>query len=370
MFFSSHTLLPSWLACLGLSFLVGCRPANDYVEPPPPQVTIAQPLQQTVTDYLVVTGTTEAADFVEIRARVKGYLDKVYFEPGQDVTAYQEPPEGAEPVDLEQDPNRSSLLYQIEPELYRAQLNQAHAAKAIAEAEVTNAQGQYNRTKTLSEKGAASKEELDERLAALETAKAQVDAAAAAIEEAQLNLKYTRIYSPMAGRVGKTLVYAGNLVGDNEATHLTTVMSYDPIYANFSIDEPTLLKILDWKAERDREAAEEGREIESERLTLHLRRDIDDGFPFPGHVNYGDLALDRETGTYKVRGEFANSENRILPGGFVRIRIPGRTHENALLVPERVVNLAQKSLFVVNRDDNRVERRDVVVGSKHENMVI
>jgi RND family efflux transporter MFP subunit len=211
---------------------------------------------------------------------------------------------------------------------------------------------------------------LDERLAALQTAQAQVSAAEAAIEEAQLNLKYTRIYSPMAGRVGKTLVYAGNLVGDNEATHLTTVMSYDPIYANFSIDEPTVLKILDWKAERDREAAEKGREIESERLTLHLRRDIDDGFPFPGHVNYGDLALDRETGTYKVRGEFTNSENRILPGGFVRIRIPGRTHEDALLVPERVVNLAQKSLFVVNRDGNTVERRDVVVGSKFENMVV
>jgi len=370
MFHSREASFPSWIACIGLFLLAGCAPKNEYVEPPPPPVTIAQPLVQTVTDYLVETGTTEAADYVEIRARVKGYLEQIHFEPGQEVAAFEEPAEGTAPVEGEQDRNKSSLLYEIEPELYRARLNQALAAKAVAEAEVQNAQGQFDRAKSLADKGAVSKEELDATTAALRIAQAQISASDAAIEEAQLNLKYTRIYSPIAGRAGKTLVYEGNLVGDNEATHLTTVMRYDPIYANFSIDEPTMLKVLDWSAEREREASQEQRETKAERLTLFLRRDIDEGYPFVGHVNYGDLTLDRATGTYKLRGEFANPDLRILPGGFVRIRIPAKTHENALLVPERVVNLAQKTLFVVNPSDNTVQRRDVVVGSKFENMVV
>ncbi|NQT14514.1 MAG: efflux RND transporter periplasmic adaptor subunit [Planctomycetes bacterium] len=370
MFHSKQVFLPSCIACAGLFLVAGCSPKNDYVEPPPPPVTIAQPVQQTVTTYLVETGATEAADFVEIRARVKGYLEKIHFEPGQEVVAFQEPAENAAPVEGEQDRNKGSLLYEIEPELYRARLNQAQAAKAVAEAEIKNAQGQFDRAKSLSQQGAVSKEELDEKLAALQTAQAQISASDAAIEEAELNLKYTRIYSPIDGRVGKTLVYEGNLVGDNEATHLTTVMRYDPIYANFSIDEPTMLRILDWKAEEEREADKEGIAPETEKLALYLRRDIDEGYPFVGHVNYGDLALDRATGTYKVRGEFPNPDMRILPGGFVRIRIPARTHEGALLVPERVVNLAQRILFVLDRGNNTVERRDVVVGAKFKNMVV
>jgi len=157
MFHSKQVFLPSCIACAGLFLVAGCSPKNDYVEPPPPPVTIAQPVQQTVTTYLVETGATEAADFVEIRARVKGYLEKIHFEPGQEVVAFQEPAENAAPVEGEQDRNKGSLLYEIEPELYRARLNQAQAAKAVAEAEIKNAQGQFDRAKSLSQQGAVSK---------------------------------------------------------------------------------------------------------------------------------------------------------------------------------------------------------------------
>ena len=332
-----------------LSVIVGCQPENQYVPPPPPPVTVAKPIIHSVTRYLEETGTTEATDFAEVRARVKGFLKKIHFEPGDLV-------------------EQGQLLYEIEPEMYQAKLDQAAASKDVAIAEHQNAQAQYERGKALFEKsaGAIAKEELEERRAAMEVAKASITATDAAIAEAQLNLDYTKVTAPISGRVGKTLVYEGNLVGDGQATHLTTIVKYDPIFASFTISETALLEILD---ESPRDAAT--RKTERENREILLRRDNDKNFPFKGRIDYADLAVDRSTGTFAVRGEFPNSELRILPGLFVRVRLPVEKNENALLIPERAVGIDRIGSYVlVVNSEKKVERRDVTTGTKLDTLIV
>jgi RND family efflux transporter MFP subunit len=328
---------------------VGCQPPNELVPPPPPPVMVAKPLTHSVTSYLEETGTTEVTDFVEVRARVKGFLKKIHFQPGQIV-------------------EQGQLLYEIEPELYEAKLNQAVASKDVAIAQHLNAKAQYERGLALFEKspGAIAKEEVEERRAAMEVAKAEIAAADSAIQEAQLNLEYTKVTAPISGRVGKTLVYEGNLVGDGQATHLTTIVKYDPIFASFTISESALLRILD-EAPSDEEARTRARA----KKAIYLRRDNDENFPFQGRIDYADLAVDRSTGTYAVRGEFPNPDLRILPGLFVRVRVPIETRDGALMLPQRATGLDRIGPYVmVVNGENVVERRDVTLGTKLDTLVV
>ena len=365
------------LACSFDVLIVGCHPANVYQEPPPPPVTVARPVLQTVVDSVQYTGTTAAVEMVEIRARVEGFLQSIEFEEGKPVKA-------------------GDLLFVIDPRPFEAVLAQAEAAAELAkamlasakaelaraEAEVANAEAQVRRVEqaiTVSP-GAVTREELDLRRTAVLTAKAaedaaqasiasanaQIEASKAAITEAQLNLSYTQVRSPIDGRAGRKLVDLGSLVGAGEKTLLTSVVRYDPIYALIAVSETDLLRF-------SREAIQKLPEGESRQdfelnhpLNLGLGDEV--GFPHPGKADYADLAVDQSTGTYLVRGVFPNPDLLIPPGAFVRVQCP-RDEIQATLVDQRAIGRDQSGAYLLVVDENNVvQRRPVELGSKYDGM--
>ncbi len=335
------------IAALGLLGLVlaGCKEANQFQPPPPPKVTVAQPLVQSVTNYLEETGTTEAVDRVDVRARVMGFLEEIRFEPGTLV-------------------NEGDVLYVIERDKYAAQVASAQAALDASKTELERAEIEYDRQQRLITDNATSEQQVVLARAQQQEAESAVAAAEAELNLAELDLEYTEVRAPIGGRVGKTLVKVGNLVGDGEATHLTTIVQYDPIYANFNISELSLLELL------------EGKEAEAEAdsrpdIKLELRRGIDDEYRFHGRFDYADLAVDQSTGTYAIRGVFANPQLELVPGLFVQVRLPVGTTEGALLVPERAIGTSQfgRYLYVVD-ESNIVQRHEVMPGIKVGEMIV
>jgi RND family efflux transporter MFP subunit len=354
---------------------IGCQRANRYVPPPPPKVTVAHPIEKEVVDTAEYTGTTEAYEFVEIRARVKGFLQNVLLDPGADVAA------GAQ-------------LYLIDPKPFQAAVDRATAAVALAKARVAsanadvveanaesrNAEAQYRRGYQAAQGGAVTAAELDDlrtvrdtavakvsvAQAAVGSAEAEVGVAEATLREAELNLGYTQVISPIDGRVGRTLVDEGNLVGDGEPTHLTTVVCYDPIYAYFNISETDLLDFM----QRAREESKSNTAVRdaAKKQTVDLGLANEEGYPHQGHFEYADLAIDESTGTFLVRAQFSNPDRTILPGAFVRIRLSLRKM-NALLIPDEAVGRDQGGQFaLVVNSGHVVERRSIEVGSVFDGM--
>ncbi len=324
----------------------GCGQSNEFQPPPDPIVKVAVPAPQEITNYFEVTGTTEAAAKVEIRARVRGFLKEVLFTEGADVTAGTE-------------------LYRIEPEQYKAAVDAAAAKLEAAQVELQKSEIESKRQQSLFERNATAEQNLVAARAAQQTAKAAVDAARADLDRAKLDLDYTTIRSPINGRVGETLVDVGNLVDGNEATILTTVVAYDPIYATFDIQENLLLELI--------EANPDGAARKPEDVTrpIFLARAIDDDYPYQGKFNYADLAVDESTGTYMIRGEFENTDRRLVPGLFVRIRIPMGEPQQALLIPEEAVLSDQTGRFVyVVNAESTVERRNVTLGASRGALVV
>lgn len=283
------------------------------------------------------------------------YLKENYFLPGAEVKT-------------------GDQLYQIDPQPYLAALREKIAALNVANAEYIDADAKYQRGIPLVKNGAMGREEFDERAAVRGVKRANIKAAEAAVRAAKLDLDYTRVASPIDGRVGKTLVDKGNLVGATDATLLTNVVTYDPIYATFNISENKLLKIQQAArqgAEANGEKAEEEKGTSKKPRKMFLQRAIDTAYKFPGKLDFTALTVDEKTGTYQVRGVFENPGEVIIPGLFVRIRVPLGTVENALLVPQRAVAQDQqgKYLLIVNID-NKVERRDVILGSAQREFVV
>ena len=331
-----------------LMVVVGCGQPNQYQPPPRPTVTVAQPVRKTVTTYLVETGTTEPVEEVEIRARVKGFIDEVKFEAGTMV-------------------EKGDVLYQIEPEQFQAQVDAAQAEVRAQEARRDKAKIERDRQVNLQEKdpGATSEVAVVAARAEYDGAEAGVKAAQAALDRANLDLQYTTVVAPIGGRVGKTWVKQGNLVGDSEATLLTDIINYDPIYANFNISENSLLDI------RERTKSDDQTQQRGEDLRLYLKRGNDEGFPFEGRFDYADLAVDQSMGTFLIRGIFANPNRDIVPGLFVSVRIPIGEEPDALLVPERATGSDQAGDYVlVVNPDEEIERRNVTLGTKVGDLVV
>ena len=334
------------LPSIAIFVAVGCSQPNQYKAPPPPSVTVARPLVSRVTNYLDETGTTEAVERVEIRARVRGYLQEVRFEDGDDVH------EGDE-------------LYLIQPREFEAKAAAAKANVAAMNVALIRAGIELDRQNNLIADNATAQASVDTAVALKDGAKAAVDAAQAELDQAELDLEYTAINAPIKGRVERTLVKQGNLVGDGEATHLTTMISYDQIYVYFNISERSLLRV---RSNRDTESQEEP---DITRFKAYLRRAVDKGFPYEGNLDYADLGVDQSTGTFTVRAVFSNETRDIMPGLFVRIRVPLGEPENAVLLPERCVAVDQAGRFVIILDEkNVVERRNVKLGEKHGEFVV
>ncbi|MDP6556467.1 MAG: efflux RND transporter periplasmic adaptor subunit [Pirellulaceae bacterium] len=309
-------------------------------------MTVAKPVQKTVTNFLEETGETEPVELVAIRARVPGYLEEIKFQAGADVEA-------------------GDVLYVIQQREFKAKVDSAKAEAKSMEVAFRLAEIEFKRQTNLIADNATAQSKVDQAEAARDGAIAAVEAAKAALDQALLDFEYTQVKTPITGRVGKTIVKIGNLVGESEATHLTTVVSYDPIYVNFNISERALLR-----ASR-RPDGESAARPDITTIKAYIRRATDKGFPFEGHLEYADLGVDQSTGTFMIRGIFPNPNMQIFPGLFVRIRIPLGVTENAVLVPERALGADQAGRFaMIVGEDNIVERRNVEIGAKYDDMVV
>lgn len=338
----TRTLLALALAATSLA----CG-RNEYQAPPPPQVTVAEPTVQDVTRYAEFTGTTRAVESVEVRARVKGFLQSMEFEPGEMV-------------------EKGQLLFVIDPEPFEVALEAAQAELASNKAELDLSQTEYDRSREMYRSGATSELNLIRARAKRDKAKAAVANSQASIHSAQLDLDYAHVTAPVDGRVGRHLIDIGNLVGAGEATRLTEMVQYSPLYVYFNVSERDVLA-LQKRSRAEREA--QGVDYEDRgRTPIEVRKADETDFPHKGEVDYSALQIDPDTGTFEVRGLLANDgefDDVIIPGTFVRVRIPIDQAEDALLVSERALGADQagRYLLVVNSDDV-VERRDVELGQR------
>jgi RND family efflux transporter MFP subunit len=324
---------------------VGCAPKNAFVPPPPPQVTVAKPVQRDVADSMTFTGWTQATATVDLRSRVNGYLERVEFKDGAMV-------------------QEGDLLFVIEQEPFNTAMAAAQAELQKAKAALQLGESEFARTKQLVARQASTQAELDVSAAQLETAKANVAAAEATVRKAKLDLQYTEIRAPLSGQIGMHLVDPGNLV-QAEQTLLAKIEAIDPIYAYFSVGESDLLKIMELSRQRGKGVEE----VQEHPPKLYLGLADEEDFPRQGHFDFSERRIDRQTGTALRRGVFDNKDRQLIPGLFVRIRAPLGEPQPRLLVEERAVSADQRGdyLLVVN-DKNEVEYRPVKLGLTTEGM--
>ena len=307
--------------------LTSCGGGNEYVEPPSPTVTVSHPIQRPVVDYLEFTGTTEAFQSIEIRARVKGFLQSIHFEEGTHVA-------------------EGDLLYVIEPSEYEMRVAGAEADLAVARAELELARARLIRIEEAGKKRAVPEVDV------LEAGKATLAERKAALASAELDLSYTQIKASIAGRIGRTRVHVGNLVGAGESTLLTTLILEDPMRAVFDLSERDLLAFMEETREVRAEADERD---ETAPIPLELGLATEEGYPHRGTLDFADSEVDPSTGTFLLRGVFPNPRPyALLPGLFVRVRTPVRERDNAILVPDAALGQDQSGTYLLVIDEQNV----------------
>jgi RND family efflux transporter MFP subunit len=334
------------LTVLIFGVLSGCSEKNEYVEPPAPEVTVSKPLVKNVTEYLKFTGTAKAIEEIDIRARVEGFLENLHFEDGAYI-------------------KKGQLLFTIDPKPYKAAVENARGRLGRHQAQLERAEKEYQRNLTLFKQKAASEANVVKWKSEMEESRAAVVSAQAALDKARLDLGYCTIRSPIAGRISRRKVDVGNLVGAGEKTLLTTIRQGSPIYAYFSINERDLLRVM-------KMAREEGIPADNpDKIALELGLANETGFTHKGHLDYADSTVDPNTGTLELRGVFPNPGPPyvIVPGLFVRLRLPIAERENALLVTERALGLDQGGRYLLVVDnENKVEQRHVKIGALRDGM--
>jgi RND family efflux transporter MFP subunit len=324
--------------------ITGCEKKPEPVAAPPPEVTVAEPLKQAVVNYLEFTGSLEGSETVEIRARVKGYLQAINAKPGSAVKA-------------------GDILFTIDPAPYKAVMLERQSSLKAVQAKANNAAINYKRMQTAFDKGAIARIELDRRIAERDVTASEVAQAKAAVESAQLDLDYTRVTAPIDGRIGLQKVDVGALVGASDPTLLTTLVSGNDLKVKFDMSETQLQGLLTLLRER---AAKSGRTLreEASEMPIELAMGDSGAFEFTGKLLNADNALNVSTGTMKVEASFANPDKKLIPGAFVRLRLPLGDRQG-LLVPEVAINRDQVGPFLLLVGmDNKVMRRDVVLGRK------
>jgi RND family efflux transporter MFP subunit len=334
---------------LGLGVgLAGCaRDPSPVTEAAPVTVSVSRPVERNVTDYADFTGRTAAVDSVEVRARVWGYLDQVHFKEGALVA-------------------KGDVLFEIDSRIYRADFERTRATVAQYEARVHRLERDYQRVKKLLARGAVGQEEFDRFEGDYREASAGLDVARANRDLAALNLDYTRVTAPVSGRVSRYVVTVGNLIqsGDQSGgTLLTTLVSVDPMYVYFDVDERTVLRV--------RQLIREGKASPAHKTAwpVALGLATEAGFPHQGTINFEDNQINPKTGTLRVRAVFPNKDESLTPGLFARVRLPiGQAH-GALLVADRAVETdqGQRIVYVVD-ENNEVVSRTVGLGALHHGL--
>jgi len=324
--------------CVWLLVAQGCQPRNKYAAPPPPKVTVALPVKEPVQVYFETTGQTRAVQQVDLQARVGGYLKKINFKDGEMVKA-------------------GDVLFEIDQDTYLAAVESAKASLKRADAQLRLADQQLLRTRDLAKEDAATQSALDIQTADRDSREADVDAAKAALREAELNLSYTLITAPFSGRMGRHLVDIGNLIIAGQ-TMLGSLESVDPIHAYFTVSESDLLNFMEMqKAGRLKPITE------ADPLRLDLALGDTQDYRFHGQLDFRKFGINPATGTTERRAVFPNDPPDLLPGLFVRIRAAVGDPHPYLLVDEQALGRDQRGdfLLVVNKK-NIVETRPVKLG--------
>ena len=334
-----------WIAALlSCTTAAGCaRTQAKPADPPPPEVLVTRPVVDEITDYEEFIGHTDAIFSVEVRARVTGYLDKVNFNDGDEI-------------------EKGAMLFEIDARPYKAEFDRAEASLQQGEARLTRLSADHKRGDRLFKQGAIGLEEYDRINGDFAEGKAAIGMATATVDRAKLDLDFTRVTAPIGGRLSRRMVDPGNLVKADE-TLLTTIVSLDPMYVYFDVDERTLLKL--------RRLIASGR-IKSRReaeVPVLVGLSDEPDFPHRGTINFSDNKVDSSTGTLRLRGIVANPQPRIFsPGLFVRIRLPIGTAHKSILISEQAIGSEQTNKFVYvvrktmvkNKKSGKEELQDVV----------
>jgi RND family efflux transporter MFP subunit len=331
------------LAAGGLAFaltLTACGEKNTFVPPPPPKIEVAQPLKKTVTRYLEATGNTAAVNTTTLVARVQGFIQAIKYNDGDPVKA-------------------GDVLFVIEQKPYQLSLEQAEAGQSSAQADTKKAEADYKRQVDLAAKNIASQATLDQSTAAKDAAIAKQTQSEVDIEQAKLNLSYTEVKAPFDGIVTARDVSLGQLVGAGSPTTLATIVQLDPIYVNFAVSETDVQDI------RSSMRAQGLTRDDLKKIPVEVGLQSEQGYPHRGTLDYAAPTITAATGTLLVRGVLPNENRSLLPGYFVRVRVPRAEQPNMLLVPDRVVGSDQSGRYVlVANKDNELEQRKVVLGQQ------
>lgn len=329
------------LAASGIILIAGCDGSNNtYAPPPPPKVMVAQPLQQPITRYFELTGNTAAINSVDIEARVQGYIESIDYQDGTMV-------------------KRGAPLFNIQRNTYQAQLDQAQATLDSAVASQVGAKQEYDRQVNLYQQKVTTQAALDSARATLDQANATIANAKASVDLAQINLGYTQVLAPFDGTVTDHLVDVGALVGVSGPTKLATIVQTDPLYANFSVSETQVLMVKAALAKQGRPA----NQVDLRTVPAEIGLQTEEGYPHKGHLDYVSPQVDASTGTLQVRAIFDNKDKAMIPGLFVRVRVPIERNDKALLVRADALGTNQLGSYalVLGKDD-MVEQKQVKTG--------
>ena len=328
------------VASINLLATIGCSGSTSAQSATPPEVGVAQVLQKRVKDWDEFTGRLQAVETVEIRPRVSGYIDQVAFTEGKVV-------------------KRGDLLFIIDPRPYKADYDRAAADLKRYKTSLELAQIEQKRVLRLKETGAVSQEEVDERSSTVAQQEANVAGAEAALESAQLNMSFTRVTSPIDGRVSRAEVTRGNLVtgGSNGGTFLTSVVSIDPIYLYFEGDEATYLRYIQMARAGERPSSRDAPN------PVRVGLANEEGFPHEGTMNFVDNQVNAQTGTIRARAVLPNKDGLYIPGLFARVQLLGSSEYTAILIDDRAVNTDQSQKYVLLlAPGNKIDYRRVKLG--------
>jgi RND family efflux transporter MFP subunit len=328
---------PLGFAALSLVLLTACE-QNTFVPPPPPKVEVAVPVQKSITRYLDATGNTAAIKNVDLVARVQGFLQSINYQDGTFV-------------------KEGTTLFTIEPETYKLKLEQAQAAETGAQASVKQAEADFKRQSDLVQRQVVSQATLDTSTSTRDNAQANLQQAQVNTRIAQVNYGYTNVAAPFDGIVSAHLASVGELVGVASPTQLATIVALDPIYVNFNVNEQDVLRIRE-------DARKRGMTVnEIRQLPVEVGLQTETGYPHKGKLDYVSPSINQSTGTLAVRGILPNPDRVLLPGFFVRVRVPYDEQKDALLVPDASLGSDQAGRYVlVVNADNVVEQRTVQTG--------
>ena len=340
---SLYRLSVTLLIALLVIAVLGCQKEVEKKTARIPSVTVSFPVQAEAQKHLDYTGTTAALEYVDIRARVAGFLEKINFEPKQKVKT-------------------GALLFVIDPRQYQAAVNEAEAQLEAKQASLKLAKVDEEIAKSLESKEAISWLKLQQATSKSEVSKADVDLTAANLDQAKLNLEYTQVTSPIDGRVSRNYVDIGNLVGATEKTLLTTVVNDESVYCYFNVSEVDLLFL-----KRVYPVPRNSEPLTVVKIPVFLGLADEEGFPHEGRLDFTDTMVNPATGTIQFRAIFPNPNGLLLPGMFARIRVPLQQFK-ALLVPEAAIQFDQGGRYLLVVDSqNIVRQKRIKMGQEEPN---